>query len=338
MDAVAVLTEGEQIMSRTFFRAVIMIAGATLAVSAGHAPAQNFPSKPIRFLVGFAPGGSTDIMARIVAEQMTLTWGQQVVVDNRGGAAGLIAADFTAKSAPDGYTLLMAISNHVIAPSVYAKIPYDTINDFAPVSPVGASPFLVLANVGLPAKNLQEFIALAKSRPGQLNFATPGVGSIQHLSNELLNTMAGIKLVHVPYKGGVPALMDTIAGAAAVTFITPAQALPQVRAGKVRAYGISSLKRATLLPEVPTVAEAGVPGFEATVWFGVLTQVKTPRPVINKLHAEIARMLALPDVRERMAQLGVDVLGGTPEQLGKMMRDDLQKWSAVAKQAGIKPE
>jgi tripartite-type tricarboxylate transporter receptor subunit TctC len=325
-------------MIRSRFAATAWLAGAALAALAGSAPAQQFPSKPIRFLVGFAPGGSTDILARMVAEQMTLTWGQQVVVDNRGGAAGLIAAEFTAKSAADGYTLLMAISNHVIAPSVYARIPYDTINDFAPVSPVGASPFLVLANLALPAINLQEFIALAKSKPGQLNFATPGVGSIQHLSNELLNTMAGIKLVHVPYKGGVPALMDTIAGAAAVTFITPAQALPQVKAGKVKPFGISSAKRSPVLPEVPTVAEAGVPGFEAIVWFGVLTQAKAPRPIINKLHAEIARELALPEMRERMAQLGVDVLNGNPELLGKMMRDDLQKWSAVAKQAGIKPE
>ena len=325
-------------MTRNLYSVVAWMAGAAIAVSAANAPAQQFPTKPIRFLVGFAPGGSTDILARMVAEQMTQRWGQQVVVDNRGGAAGLIAADFTAKSAPDGYTVLMAISNHVIAPSVYAKIPYDTINDFAPVSPVGASPFLVLANLALPAKNLQEFIALAKSKPGQLNFATPGVGSIQHLSNELLNAMAGIKMVHVPYKGGVPALMDTIAGAAAVTFITPAQALPQVRAGKVKAFGISSVKRSPVLPDVPTVAEAGVPGFEAIVWFGVLTQVKTPRPIIDKLHAEIARMLALPETRERMAQLGVDVLNGSPEQLGKMMRDDLQKWSAVAKQAGIEPE
>lgn len=325
-------------MTRKLYPAIAWITGAALAVLAGSALAQQFPTKPIRFLVGFAPGGSTDILARMVAEQMARTWGQQVVVDNRGGAAGLIAADFTAKAAPDGYTLLMAISNHVIAPSVYAKIPYDTINDFAAVSPVGASPFLVLANLAVPARNLQEFIALVKSKPGQFNFATPGIGSIQHLSNELLNTMAGIKLIHVPYKGGVPALMDTIAGAAAVTFITPAQALPQVKAGKIKPLGISSAKRSTVLPDVPTVAEAGVPGFEAIVWFGVITQVKTPRPLINKLHAEIARILTMPEVRERMAQLGVDALNGSPEQLGKMMRDDLKKWSAVARQAGIKPE
>ena len=325
-------------MTRKICSAIVCLAAAALAVLAGSAPAQEFPTKPIRFLVGFAPGGSTDILARLVAEQLSLKWGQQVVIDNRGGAAGLIAAEFTAKAVPDGYTLLMAISNHVIAPSVYAKIPYDTINDFAPVSAVGASPFLVLANLALPAKNLQEFIVLAKSKPGQFNFATPGVGSIQHLSNELLNTMAGIKLVHVPYKGGVPALMDTIAGAAAVTFITPAQALPQVKAGKVKVFGISSSRRSSVLPDVPTVAEAGVPGFETTVWFGVLTHAKTPRPIISKVHAEIARILALPEMRERISQLGVDVLNGSPEQLGRMMRDDLKKWSAVAKQAGIKPE
>ena len=325
-------------MIRNRRRALACIVGIALAALAGSALAQQFPTKPIRFLVGFAPGGSTDILARLVADQMTRTWGQQVVVDNRGGAAGLIAADLTAKAEPDGHTLLMAISNHVIAPSVYAKIPYDTINDFAPVSLVGTSPFMVLANAGLPAKNLQEFIALAKSKPGQLNFATPGVGSIQHLSNELLNTMAEIRMVHVPYKGGVPALTDTIAGITAITFITPAQGLPQVKAGKVKAFGISSASRSPLLPDVPTLAESGVPGFEATVWFGVLTQARRPRPIINKLHAEIARMLATPEMRERMAQLGIDVVGGSPEQLGETMREDLKKWSAVAKQAGVKPE
>jgi tripartite-type tricarboxylate transporter receptor subunit TctC len=314
------------------------IAGVVLAVLAGVAAAQEFPSKPIRLFVGFVPGGSTDILARLVAEQMGKTWGQQVVVENRGGAVGLLAADIVAKAPADGYTLLMAISNHVIAPSVYLKVPYDTIGDFAPVGMVGTSPFLVLANNDLPAKNLQEFIALAKSKPGALNFATPGVGSIQHLSNELLNSMSGMKMVHVPYKGGVPALIDTISGQAAVTFVTPAQALPQVKAGKVRALGISSAKRSPVLPDVPTVAEAGVPGFEAVVWFSVIAPAKTPRPVISRMNAEIARMAGTPEVRERMATLGVDPASSTPEQLGETMRNDLRKWADVVKQAGIKPE
>ena len=249
-------------MKRSLFQRVCV---AALALSAGSAMAQAFPTKPIRFLVGFVPGGSVDILARDLAGPLTQSLGQQVIIANRGGAAGLLAAEATAKASPDGHTILMAIPNHVIAPSVYAKIPYDTIGDFAPVSLVASSPFMLLANNGVPANNLKDFIALVKAKPGQLNYATPGQGSIQHLSNELLNGMAGIKMVHVPYKGGVPALIDTIAGAAAVTFITTVQGLPQLKAGKVKTFGVSSSKRAAVLPDVPTLAEAGVPGSEQAV-------------------------------------------------------------------------
>ncbi|HWI12865.1 MAG TPA: tripartite tricarboxylate transporter substrate binding protein [Burkholderiales bacterium] len=325
-------------MKRLTLCATAASLGAALALAGLPAVAQQFPTKPIRFLVGFAPGGSVDILARDLGGQMTVALGQQVVIDNRSGAAGLIAADLTAKAPPDGHTLLMAIPNHVIAPSVYAKIPYDTINDFAPVSLVASSPFMVLANLGVPANTLKEFIALVKSKPGQLNFATPGVGSIQHLSNELMNTMAGIKMVHVPYKGGVPALIDTIAGAAAITFITTVQGLPNVKAGKVKVYGVTSARRAAVLPDVPTVSEAGVPGFESVVWFGVLTSVKTPKPIVDKLNREIKRIIATPEMRDRVVQQGGETLSGSAEDLGKYMRDDLKKWAAAAKQAGIKPE
>jgi tripartite-type tricarboxylate transporter receptor subunit TctC len=197
---------------------------------------------------------------------------------------------------------------------------------------------MLLANLGVPANNLKEFIALAKSKPGQLNFATPGQGSIQHLSNELLNHMAGIRMVHVPYKGGVPALIDTIAGAAAVTLITTVQGLPQLKAGKVKTFGVTSSTRAAVLPDVPTLAEAGVPGFEAVVWFGVLAPAKTPKPIVAKLNSEITRILKTPQMRDRIAQQGGEAIAGSPDELGKLMRDDLKKWAAVAKQAGIKPE
>jgi tripartite-type tricarboxylate transporter receptor subunit TctC len=325
-------------MPCSFNRVAAGIAGALLALIASNTLAQQYPTKPIRFLVGFVPGGSVDILARDLAAPLTTALGQQVIIDNRGGAAGLLAAEATAKAAPDGHTILMAIPNHVIAPSVYAKIPYDTITDFAPVSLVASSPFMLLANLGVPASNLKEFIALVKAKPGQLNFATPGQGSIQHLSNELLNHMAGIKMVHVPYKGGVPALIDTIAGAAAVTFITTVQGLPQLKAGKVKTFGVSSAKRAAVLPDVPTLSEAGVPGFESVVWFGVLAPAKTPKPVIAKLNGEITRILNTEKMRDRIAQQGGEALAGSPEELGKLMRDDLKKWNAVAKQAAIKPE
>jgi tripartite-type tricarboxylate transporter receptor subunit TctC len=197
---------------------------------------------------------------------------------------------------------------------------------------------MLLAHLGVPANTLKEFIALAKSKPGQLNFATPGQGSIQHLSNELLNQMAGIKMVHVPYKGGVPALIDTIAGAAAVTLITTVQGLPQVKAGKVKVLAVTSTKRASVLPDVPTIAEAGVPGFESVVWFGVLAPAKTPKAVVDKLNGEITRILNTKEMRDRIAQQGGEAIAGSGDQLGKLMRDDLKKWAAVAKQAGIKPE
>lgn len=314
------------------------IAGALLALAASTALAQQYPTKPIRFLVGFVPGGSVDILARDLAAPLTAAFGQSVIIDNRGGAAGMLAAEATAKAVPDGHTILMAIPNHVIAPSVYAKIPYDPIGDFAPVALVASSPFMLLANLGVPANNLKEFIALVKSKPGQLNYATPGQGSIQHLSNELLNRMAGIQMVHVPYKGGVPALIDTIAGAAAVTFITTVQGLPQLKAGKVKTYGVTSTKRAAVLPEVPTLAEAGVPGFESVVWFGVLAPAKTPKSVVAKLNGEITRILNTEKMRDRITQQGGNPLTGGPDELGKLMRDDLKKWNTVAKQAGIKPE
>jgi tripartite-type tricarboxylate transporter receptor subunit TctC len=314
------------------------IAGAMLAMLASVTTAQQFPTKPIRFLVGFVPGGSVDILSRDLAAPLTIALGQSVIVDNRGGAAGLLAADATAKAAPDGHTILMAIPNHVIAPSVYAKVPYDTINDFTPVALVASSPFMLLANLSVPAKSMQEFIALAKSKPGQLNFATPGLGSIQHLSNELMNHMSKIQMVHVPYKGGVPALIDTIAGAAAVTFITTVQGLPQVKAGKVKVLGVSSLNRAAVLPDVPTIAESGVPGFESVVWFGVLAPAKTPKLIVARLNTEITRILETKAMRDRISQQGGEALAGSGEQLGKLMREELTKWSAVAKQAGIKPE
>jgi len=299
---------------------------------------QQYPTKSIRFLVGFVPGGSVDILARELAAPLTGALGQSVIVDNRGGAAGLLAAEATAKATPDGHTILMIIPNHVIAPNVYAKIPYDTIQDFTPVALVASAPFMLLANVAVPASTFKEFIALARSKPSQLNYATPGLGSIQHLSNELLNSMAGIKMVHVPYKGGVPALIDTIAGAAAVTFITTVQGLPQLKAGKVKTFGVSSLKRAAVLPDVPTLAEAGVPEFESVVWFGVLAPAKTPKRIVDKLNGEITRILNTREVRDRITQQGGEVIAGSAEQLGTLMRNDLKKWAAVAKQAGVKPE
>ncbi len=325
-------------MTRHTCHIFVNIVGAMLTLIACNTFAQQYPTKSIRFLVGFVPGGSVDILARELAAPLTSALGQSVIVDNRGGAAGLLAAEATAKATPDGHTILMVIPNHVIAPNVYAKIPYDTIRDFTPVALVASAPFMLLANVGVPASTLKEFIALAKSRPGQLNYATPGLGSIQHLSNELLNSMAGIKMVHVPYKGGVPALIDTIAGAAAVTFITTVQGLPQFKAGKVKTFGVSSLKRAAVLPDVPTLAEAGVPEFESVVWFGVLAPAKTPKLIVDKLNVEITRILNTREVRDRITQQGGEVIAGSVEQLGTLIRNDLKKWAAVAKQAGVKPE
>lgn len=319
---------------RVFSRVVVTALFACLL--APLASAQIFPSKPVRLVVGFPPGGLADITARILSEKLGSLWNQTVLVENRTGASGTIAADLVAKATPDGYTLLVILTNHVVVAAVQSKLPFDPVADFAPVSLIGSSPLLLMANPKLPVNNLAELIALAKSKPGVLSYSTPGAGSVHHLSQELLNATVGIKMLHVPYSGGAPAMMDAIAGVVDLNVGSPAQALQQVEAGKLKALSFSGQQRSPLLPLVPTVAETTVPGFSAALWAGMLAPARTPKAIVSRLQADIKLVMSMPDVRERMAKMGVDVVTSQPEEFDKFLRAELVKWGNVAKQAGVK--
>jgi tripartite-type tricarboxylate transporter receptor subunit TctC len=315
------------------------LAAACLAtLIAAPAAAQEFPSRTVRLVVGFPPGGLADILARVLGDKLPAVWNQPVVVENRPGASGTIAADVVAKANPDGHTLLVILTNHVVIAAVRPKLPFDPLNDFAPVSLVGSSPLLLMANPKLPANTLPELIALAKAKPGTITYSTPGDGSVHHLSQELMNNAVGVKMVHVPYVGGAPAMMDAMSGVVDLNIGSPAQALQQVEAGKLKAISYSGEKRSALLPKVPTVAEAAIPGFAAALWGGVLAPGKTPKALVARMANDIRTVMALPDVRERVARMGVEIVAGTPEDFDKFIRAEYAKWSGVAKQAGVKGE
>jgi tripartite-type tricarboxylate transporter receptor subunit TctC len=312
-----------------------LVATMALGLLAGGAQAHTYPSKPIRLVVPFPPGGTTDILARTVGQKMTEVWGQPVVIDNRPGAGGNIGSDQVAKAAPDGYTLLMGtISTHAINPSLYKKLPFDPVRDFAPVSRIGTLPNILIVHPSVPVTSVKELIELAKSKPGELNFASSGVGTSLHLSGELFNSMAGVKLVHVPYKGSSPALADLLGGQVKIMFDNLPSALPHVKAGKLKPLAVTSAKRATVLPEVPTVMESGLPGFEVTSWFAVFVPAKPPTEIVAKLNGEIVKILNSGDVKEKLAQIGVDPAPTTPEALAAFAKAETEKWGKVVKATG----
>lgn len=319
---------------RYFSRAVRMAATAIVASTAVVAAAQDYPSKPVKMLVGFPPGGGTDITARAVAVELSKALGQQVVVENKGGANGVIATTELAKAAPDGYTLMMTISSHVTNTLLYPKLSYK-LSDFQPVTMVATSPFVLIAHPGFQANNVQELIALAKAPDRKVNFASPGAGSTQHLSNELMNAMAGIQMTHIPYKGGAPALTDLLAGQVPIMFLTTVQSLPFLKEKKVKALAVSTLKRAQVLPDVPTIAEAGVAGYHSDVWFGVIAPAGTPKPIVDRLHAEIARIVKTPEFQKNLAAQGAEPVGNTPEQFAKILSEEQAKWSDLVKRTSI---
>jgi len=301
--------------------------------------AQNYPAKPVRLIVPFAPGGGTDLVGRTIAQKLTEALGQTFVVENRGGAGGVIGADMAAKSAPDGYTLVMGTPGSMtINPNLTAKMPYDTLRDFAPISLATISPFVLTVHPSLPVKNLKEFIALARAQPGKLNYGTSGNGSVAHLSTEYLKSLAKIDLVHVPYKGSALALTDTLAGQLQVLFDNLPVVQPHVRSGKLRLMGVGTQQRSALIPNAPTIAEAGVPGYEASTAFGVMAPARTPPEIINRLSQEIQRILQTPEIRERLATQGLEAVGSTPQQYDKHLRDELAKYARIVKSAGIKVE
>jgi tripartite-type tricarboxylate transporter receptor subunit TctC len=316
--------------------AVGIVAGLALA---GPAKAQDYPSKPIRLVVPFAAGGATDVLARLVGERLTASLGQQVVVDNRPGAGGNIGSDIVARAEPDGYTILMgAVGTHAINPSLYPKMPYDPVKDFAPVTLVASVPNVLVVNPEVPAKSVEELIDLAKAKPGELNFASSGNGTSIHLSGELFKAMTGTDIVHVPYKGSGPAVTDLLGGQVQMMFDNMPSSLPHVKAGKLRALGVTSAKRSPALPEVPTIAEAGVPGYDATSWFGILAPAGTPEPVVTRLQGAIVQALGEPEMRQRMADLGAEPVGDTPAEFGQFIAAEIAKWAKVVNDAGVKLE
>jgi tripartite-type tricarboxylate transporter receptor subunit TctC len=299
--------------------------------------AQPYPTKPVRLVLPYPPGGGSDTIARPLAQKMSEGLGQQVVVENRGGANGNIGMEAVARSAPDGYTVVFALSAQLaINPGLYQKIPYDPLRDYAPVTLFGSGVYLLVVHPSLPVKSVQELIALAKARPGQLAYSSSGNGSGGHLAAELLNSMTGVRMLHVPYKGGGPALMDLIAGQVQVLFATQLASWPHVRSGRVRALAVSTAKRPSSLPDLPTIAEAGVPGYDSGVWYAVLAPAGTPREIIARLNGEIIRALNLPDYRGFLVNNGIEPIGSPPEELTRTIKSELAKWAKVIQAAGVR--
>ncbi len=300
---------------------------------------QTYPTKPIRMIVPYPPGGPNDIFSRLVAQKLSEALGQQVVIDNRGGASGIIGAELAARATPDGHTLLFGGAALLsMNPALLAKLPYEPLKDFAPVSLIASTPFLLVTHLSLPVKTVQDLVTLAKAKPGQLNFASGGAGGPPRLAAELFKSMTGVHMVHVPYHGGGPALTATLAGEVQLFFSGIASALPLVRGGKLRSIAVTSAKRTAVVPQFPTIAESGVPGYEIGNWFAIVAPAATPKSVIARLHAETVKAVNAADTRKRFIELAADPIGSTPEELAAYNRSEIAKWAKVVKSAGIKPE
>ena len=314
-------------------------AGLALAlVSAGPVTAQQYPSKPIRLILPFPPGGSTDIVARLIGQKLTESWGQPVLVDNRPGAGGNIAAETAAKAAPDGHTLFQVNVANAIGATLYPKLNYDLNTSFAPVTQLATTPYVLLAHPSVPARNTRELVALAKTRPGGLNYASAGAGSATHLSGELLKALSGTDILHVPYKGTGPAVTALLSGEVDLYFTTVPAAVPLVKGGRVRALGVTSARRSPLMSDVAPIADAGLKGYETSTWHGILAPAATPKEIVVRLNSEIVKILAQPDVREKLLGQGLEPIGGTPEQFGAYIRSEIAKWAKVVKASGARAE
>ena len=300
--------------------------------------AQNFPGKPIRMIVAYPPGGGTDIVGRMVAQKLAENFAQTVVIDNRGGAAGNIGSEIAARSAPDGYTLLMGnVAPNAINVSLYAKLGYDPVTDFAPVSLVASTPNILVVHPALAVKSVADLVALARAKPATLNYPSAGLGSSSHLAGELFDSLAVVKMVHIPYKGGGPALTDLLGGQVQLMFATMPAAMPHVRSGKLRAVAVTSAKRSQAMPELPTLGET-LKGYDASTWYGVLAPAATPRAIIATLHGAILKILGVAETRDRLLAQGFEPVGGTPAEFGAYIKSEIVKWGRVIKAAGIKPE
>jgi tripartite-type tricarboxylate transporter receptor subunit TctC len=302
----------------------------------GSAAGQAYPVKPVRLVVPIAAGGSTDIVARALGRQLSELWKQSVVIDNRPGATTIIGTEMVARSPADGYTLLVTLAPFTVNPGLHAKLPYDTLADFAPISLLNTTPLALVVNPSVPARSVRDLIALARAHPGKLNFGSAGAGGSNHLAGELFNTMAGVRMVHVPYKGNAPALVDLAGGHLDLIFNGVLSALPLIASGKLRALAVTSRERSTALPEVPTVSEAGLKGFEAVAWVGLSAPARTPPAVLERISADVVKVVRTPEFSERLRQDGSNPVGNTPDQYAAFVRDEIDKWGKVVKFAGVK--
>ena len=318
-------------------RVVKLAVGVGLLVVGAAALAQTYPTRPVRFLVGFPPGGTNDIVARIVAPKLSEFLGQQVVVENRGGANTAIASELLARAAPDGYTIMLNAPGHATNPSLI-KLNFDSIRDFTFITLIAEAQNLLVTHPSLPARNVQELIAFSKKNPGQINYGSSGTGTTVHLSAELFQYMTGVKWVHIPYKGGGPGLIALLSGEVSLYFGNMPTVIRQAREGKLRALAVTGAKRSPAAPDIPTVSESGVPGYEVTAFYGLSAPAKTPRPIVDRLHAETVRAINAPEIREKLQGLGAEPVGNTPEQYAAFMQNEIAKWAKVIKAAGIKGE
>jgi tripartite-type tricarboxylate transporter receptor subunit TctC len=326
-------------MSKTLKPAtrVLLLALLAAVLHATHSAAQVYPSKPVRMIIPFPPGGSNDVVGRMIAFQLSERLGRQVVADNQGGAGGIIGTEAVARSLPDGHTLLLISVAYAFGASMY-KLPYDPATAFAPVALLGTGPVVLAVTASLPVNSLKDLLALAREKPGQLNYASAGVGSFQHLASSLFKLQSGLDIVHIPFKGGGPAMMDVIAGNTQIAIGSLIQTLPHIRSGRLKPLGVGSAKRVPALPDLPTISEAGVPGYEATNWWGIVAPAGTPRPVIERLHTELAVILASAETKKRFETEGGEAAQMSPEEFGRFIASETEKWAKVVKEAGIKPE
>ena len=313
-----------------------------LAVCCGlalHAAAQTYPNRPIRFVSAYPPGGTTDILARLLGQKVYEDWKQPVVIENKPGGNGMIGTDFVAKAAPDGYTILMGNSQPLaITVTLFSKQPFDAVKDFQPITLAAVVPLVLVVHPSLPVKTTRELIALMKSRPGELNYASAGSGSPQHLTAEMFKSMARVDMTHIPYKGSGPAIIDLVGGQIPIAFESMIPIIPQIKGGKMRALAVTGAKRSAVLPDVPTVAESGVPNFEASAWYGVLAPAGVPGDIVATLNAEFNKVMKLPDVRQRLAEMGTDYVGGTPQQFGDFIKAEIVKWGKAVKESGARAD
>ena len=321
-----------------YLASIALLAGLTTGTALAQTAA-NFPNKPVRFIAPFPPGGSTDTLARLVSLRLSEMWGQQVAVENRGGAGGTIGVELAARAAPDGYTVVMGhVGTFGFNPTLYPKLPYDAIKDFAPITILATVPNGMAVHPSLPVKTARDFVALAKSKPGELLYASGGSGSASHLAGEYFRLLTKINMVHVPYKGTGPAMISMISGQTTMTITGMVALMPHVKSNRLKLLGVATMKRLAILPDVPTINESGVPGYDANQWYGVLTQAAVPRDIVAKLHADIVKVLARPDIKERLAADGAEPVANTPDQFAAHIKSEIARWEPVVKASGAKPD